>query len=206
MDIKDILSEIISNYGYIGIFISVMLEYANVPLPSELILPLVGVLSVGKNISLIVAIGVSVIAGLVGSIVNYYIGYFYGNKIIELVSNRYNKVEVSINKSYKFINKNKKMALMISRVIPGIRTLISLVAGSVHINSMEFIGYSFIGIFIWNSILIFSGYIVGDNLDLIYTYLSNYSLLLLGVIFILLMGLGYKYLKNKKSKDSYTNL
>lgn len=200
MDTKHIIEEIISNYGYIGIFTSVMLEYANIPLPSEIILPFVGILSLGKNISLITSIGVTVLGGVLGSIINYYIGYFYGNKAIEFILKKYKNTATHIEKSYTFLKKNIKIALILSRIIPGIRTIISIVAGSVRISIKEFIAYSFIGILIWNSALILIGYTIGYNFNLIYEHINKYSLIVIWIVFLILIYIWFKHLKNKKLK------
>ncbi len=69
MEIREILSESVINYGYIAIFIIVMLEYANVPLPSELVLPLVGIVSINGDVSLTISILISSIGGICGSII-----------------------------------------------------------------------------------------------------------------------------------------
>ena len=114
----------------------------------------------------------------------YYIGYFYGNKITEIISNRNSKLDRSIDKSYEFLKRNRKHTLLISRIIPGIRTIISIIAGVIRINTVEFIGYSFLGITLWNNALIFLGYLIGENIEKIVDYLNKYFLFIIAIAFI----------------------
>ena len=82
MEIGNIIEEFILNYGLISILIIVALEYANLPLPSEIVLPLAGILSNEYNMNVILVILVSILGGIVGSLTNYYIGYKFGNPLI----------------------------------------------------------------------------------------------------------------------------
>jgi membrane protein DedA with SNARE-associated domain len=74
MELSSLIEEFIRSYGPISIFLIVALEYANVPLPSEVVLPLVGILALEFNMNLFMVILISVLGGVFGSIINYYLG------------------------------------------------------------------------------------------------------------------------------------
>jgi membrane protein DedA with SNARE-associated domain len=198
MEISLLIEEFIKNYGIVSIFIIVALEYANAPLPSELVLPLVGILALKFDMSLSLVIIASILGGLFGSIINYYLGYKFGQPLLALIKNRYPKTKKSIKASYRWLAKYEKISVMLSRLVPLARTFISIVAGVTKMNVVEFALYSGVGIAVWNTILIFIGYILGNNMDLISTILKNYSnvlIVILGVGFI-----GYLIFRYKKHK------
>ncbi len=198
MEISLLIEEFIKNYGVISIFIIVALEYANAPLPSELVLPLVGILALKFNMSLSLVIIASILGGLFGSIINYYLGYKFGQPLLSLIKNKYPKTKKSIKASYRWLSKYEKISVMLSRLVPLARTFISIVAGVTKMNVVEFAIYSGIGIAVWNTILIFIGYILGNNMSLISTILKNYSnvlIVILGVVFV-----GYLIFRHKKHR------
>lgn len=198
MEISLLIEEFIKNYGIVSIFIIVALEYANAPLPSELVLPLVGILALKFDMSLSLVIIASILGGLFGSIINYYLGYKFGQPLLALIKNKYPKTKKSIKASYRWLAKYEKISVMLSRLVPLARTFISIVAGVTKMNVVEFAIYSGIGIAVWNTILIFIGYILGNNMSLISTILKNYSnvlIVILGVVFV-----GYIIIRHKNHK------
>lgn len=200
MDIKIIMQEFIINYGLISVFIIVALEYANFPLPSEIILTGLGMIAAKYDMNIISILIVSVLGGLAGSILNYYIGLKLGRCALEKMMMIFPRSKNSIKKSYKFICKYDKTSVCISRIIPVARTVISIVAGVVDMNLFLFTIYSAIGITLWNTVLIFVGYIVEDNLTIIIGLVKKYSL---GISFLILIILAIyllnKFVKSKKN-------
>ena len=198
MEISLLIEEFIKNYGIVSIFIIVALEYANAPLPSELVLPLVGILALKFDMSLSLVIIASILGGLFGSIINYYLGYKFGQPLLALIKNRYPKTKKSIKASYRWLAKYEKISVMLSRLVPLARTFISIVAGVTKMNVVEFSIYSGIGIAVWNTILIFIGYILGNNMGLISTILKNYSNVL--IVTIVVGSIGYLIFRHRKNK------
>lgn len=201
MELSTIIEHFIMEYGLISIFIIVTLEYANAPLPSEIVLPFAGVLSLKFGMNLASVIFISILGGILGSVINYYLGYKFGNPLIDFLKRKYPKTKKSIKSSYKWITKYDKVSVMISRLVPLARTFISIVAGVTKMNIVAFMLYSTIGIGIWNTILISMGYIVGNNMVLIGDILSKYSIFI-GVLIVLILGYLIK-VKIKEHKNKY---
>lgn len=198
MEISSLIEEFIKNYGIVSIFIIVALEYANAPLPSELVLPLVGILALKFDMSLSLVIIASILGGLFGSIINYYLGYKFGKPLLALIKNRYPKTKKSIKASYRWLAKYEKISVMLSRLVPLARTFISIVAGVTKMDVVEFALYSGIGIAVWNTILIFIGYVLGDNMSLIYMILEKYSSIVVCILVIIFIGyIINRYVKNR---------
>lgn len=184
MELELLIEKIIINYGIISIFIIVALEYANFPLPSEVVLPFVGIFAYEYNMGFFNVLTVSILGGVLGSLINYYLGFKFGKPLIDLIIDKFPKTRKSVKSSYSWIKKYDKISIMISRLVPLARTFISIVAGVIKMNVIAFTIYSTIGISIWNACLILIGYIVGDNLVQIRTILERYSLFIIVVIMI----------------------
>ena len=199
MNLEIILQDFIINYGLLSIFILVALEYANFPLPSEVILPVIGMVSFGYGLNIVEVIIVSTLGGIFGSILNYYLGYYLGDPMVLWIKRKMPKSKKAIKASYHFLQKYDKISVFLSRVVPVARTVISIIAGVIRMNIASFTIYSSIGILIWNTLLIGCGYMVSDNLEIIATIISRYSVVIgiLGLILVLI----YMYKINQKNKQ-----
>lgn len=201
MNFLDYIISIIESLGYFGVFFSVFLEYACLPLPSEILLPFIGVLSSYGTFNLITAVIVSVIAGLLGSTICYYIGYFGGAPILDWLSSKSSSARKSLIKLNSFLAKYDKYAVFIARMFPVTRTYVSLAVGGLKMKYRTFISYSFVGIVIWNSILISLGYFLGENTPLIESILSKYTFVAVGFAIILLCLLAYTFIKKSRNRS-----
>ena len=169
---------LIDEYGAYIIFLAIFLEYACFPLPSEVILPLAGAIGYNANISPVLMIALSSIAGLLGALLCYYLGVLGSLPFFKPKS----KEE---NDSISFYEKYGNWAILFGRLIPLCRTYISFIAGVKKHKVWKYILFSSIGIIIWNSILITLGYVFYDNIDIISIWYSEYKFIILGLICII---------------------
>ena len=161
MDIQTVLNYF-TEYGLIFLFVIVFLEYMNLPgLPAGIIMPAAGILIAGQDMNFITALIVSVLAGLLGSYILYFIGYFLGKPVLDKFYQKYKKLRPSINKAISYTEKHGNKGVFIARLIPVARTLISLTVGTVRMNFVSFTLYSILGITIWKSVFIYAGYAFG---------------------------------------------
>lgn len=198
MNLGIIIQNFIEQYGIISIFVIILLEYSNMPIPSEVVLPVVGIIASGGSISMSEAIFISLVAGLVGSLLNYYLGYYLGNPLLKKIVKINPKLQRSVNSSMWWINKYGELSVMISRVIPLARTFISIPAGVLKMKLSKFLIYSSLGIVLWNTSLIYLGYVCGNNIELIANILNKYSIV---TIFILIIGATTAFLITIFSKN-----
>ncbi len=161
MDVQTVLNYF-TQYGLIFLFVIVLLEYMNLPgLPAGIIMPAAGILIAGRDMNFITALIVSVLAGLLGSYILYFIGYFLGKPVLDKFYQKYQKLRPSINKAISYTEKHGSKGVFIARLIPVARTLISLTVGTMRMNFLSFTIYSILGITIWNSVFIYAGYAFG---------------------------------------------
>lgn len=154
--------DLFSQYGLVFIFIIIMLEYMNCPgLAAGIVMPGVGILAKRLGLNLLVLLGISVVAGVVASIILYYVSYFIGKPIVDFIYKKFPKSRHSIDKSMAIIEKHGSKGFLISRLMPVVRTLVPIPAGIFRVDIKSYVVYSAIGIAIWNSVLISIGYIFG---------------------------------------------
>ncbi|WP_092923854.1 DedA family protein [Romboutsia hominis] len=203
MALEQFLEVFIREYGLISMFLLVALEYANFPLPSEVVLPLIGMVGASYDMDFVTILITTTIAGIVGSLLNYWLGAKFGDGLLDYIRKKFPKTKKSLSASYNFIKKYNKSAIMLSRFVPVARTAISLVAGTVKMNVWYFILYSSIGILFWNLVLIGGGYFIGNKVlasgGIINTIVMVTTVLVVGIVIIL-------FIKNiKKSKCKSKN-
>lgn len=180
--------EFMSIFGYWGISLGMAAESACIPLPSELILPVAGFMAASNKITLVGA-NISVLCGsLIGSIIAYSIGYNYGRNFIF----KYGKYLLISDKHFikaeKFFNKYGCTAVFLARLLPVIRTFISLPAGITRMNLMKFIIFSAAGAIPWNFTLIYLGYkFQKDYNNIISPIFHNFELITISVLLFIIL-------------------
>lgn len=154
---------VLDKLGYVGIFAGMALESACIPIPSEAILPFGGYLSFTGRLNLIAMILIGTIGGTAGSIGAYYLGKLGGRPLVEKYADKLRISKSKIEKSDEYFNKYGEKIVFFSRLLPIIRTFISLPAGISKMEFKKFTMYTFLGSLIWSIILGYVGYKMGEN-------------------------------------------
>jgi membrane protein DedA with SNARE-associated domain len=199
------LTDMIYDYGLLAMFIIILLEYGCFPVSSEIVLPLSGAVASINNTHFLVILPLSIIAGLIGTGICYTVGWFGGGAIINAVKRKFPKSEKSINASYERFNKNGASAVCIGRVIPLVRTYIALIAGSAKLKPSTYFLFSFLGITIWNTLLIGLGYSLRENYGKVSDYYVRYKhnlIPVLIIVFVLIILNRIYKARKKRSADS----
>lgn len=180
----EFIMSFIAQLGYTGIFFLMILESALIPIPSEIIMPFSGFLSsTGRLDPLLVTLSGS-LGNLVGSILTYYLGIKAGRKFI-LKYGRYILIKKEhLESTENLFERYGDRISFAGRLLPGIRTYVSLPAGIGKTNFTKFVAYTFAGSLIWNSMLTYVGMSLGSNwknIDKYSTYLDVAALLAVAV-------------------------
>jgi membrane protein DedA with SNARE-associated domain len=168
--IIDFVISFISTLGYPGIFLLSILESALIPIPSEIIMPFSGFLVSNGTFEPVSVVLAGTFGNLVGSILTYYLGIKAGRAFIL----RYGKY-ILFKKSHlefteELFQKYGDKISFFCRLLPAIRTYISLPCGVGKTNFVKFSIYTFLGSLIWNSMLTYVGIIFGQNWENIDKY------------------------------------
>jgi membrane protein DedA with SNARE-associated domain len=179
----------IESTGYLGIIFLMFLENVFPPIPSEVIMPLAGfMVAEGKQ----KLIGV-IIAGTVGSVLGalplYYAGFFLGEERLKQFADKHGRwLTVSrhdLERAKKWLDRHGGLAVLLCRLVPGVRSLISIPAGIARMNVASFLFYTALGAGIWTALLAFAGYLLGAKFAQVGEYLNPASYVVFGAILII---------------------
>ena len=159
----EVIMEYFARYGGIGIFVIVLLEYLNLPgFPAGVIMPLAGIWAAKGQIHFIPALIITVAAGLTGSLILYWLGYKGGELFLQRYLNKFPKQRPVIEEKLSWVKEKGSVGIFISKLIPMIRTLISIPAGVAKMNLAKYTVSSTLGIFVWNLFFVGAGYFLVD--------------------------------------------
>lgn len=188
---------LIQTSGYLGVFILMTLESALIPIPSEITMPFSGFLVSTGNLSFILVVLAGAFGNLIGSLMAYALGYYLEETVILSLVGKYGKfilmTKEDYEKSLKWFNKYGEAITFFSRLLPAVRTFISLPAGLAEMNILKFSIYTFLGSLIWSTFLTYIGVYLGDNWHSLEGYFRKFEILIAGTfIFVVIFYLNHK--------------
>lgn len=157
----------IASVGYAGVALLIALEVVFPPIPSEVVLPLAGSLSAAGRFNFVLVILAATVGSLMGAALLYALGRWGGERRIGGWLDRYGKwLLLSRDDLYKtrdWFARHGNYAVLVARLVPGMRSYVSVPAGLAAMPFGRFLAFSAIGSGIWNSILVLAGYYLGSN-------------------------------------------
>lgn len=166
----DFIVHFLLDWGYIALFICMALENMNIPIPSEIILGFAGFLVSQHIFDFTTATIVATIAGLVGSLLSYYMGLKGGRNLMLRHTAKSGLGAKKLSLAKNWFEKYGGLAVFTGRLLPGIRTFISLPAGIAKYPLKKFIIYTLLGTIPWTIFLIYMGDFLGENWTLLIDY------------------------------------
>ncbi|MCI8287573.1 MAG: DedA family protein [Lachnospiraceae bacterium] len=164
MDLSS-LTYYFTRYGAVAIFVIVLLEYLNLPgFPAGIIMPLSGVMAAKGNIHFFWVMVISVSAGLLGSLILYGLGRKGGDLFLKAYIRKFPKQKEVLEKNLDWIRKKGCIGVFLGKLIPMIRTIVSIPAGVIRMDLLKYIVSSTCGIIIWNFVFVGAGYVMGDQI------------------------------------------
>lgn len=159
-----VIMDYLANYGIVAVFIIVLLEYMNMPgFPAGVIMPLAGIWSARGQLGFLTTMIVTVAAGLVGSLLLYALGRFGGEVFLNKYYKKFPKQQNMIEEKMEYIRQKGCVGIFISKLLPAIRTIISIPAGVIRMDLRKYIISSTLGIIVWNFVFVGAGYFFGDT-------------------------------------------
>ncbi|AOV09295.1 alkaline phosphatase [Sporosarcina ureilytica] len=175
-----------SEFGYIGVLLLIMLENIFPPIPSEVILTFGGFMTTYSNMTVVGVIIAATIGSVVGAMILYSIGLIIDVRRLEKIVDRWGKylrlTRKDIHRADAWFDKYGPWTVFFCRLIPLIRSLISIPAGMSNMNFPLFILLTTLGSLLWNGILVMVGVSVGENWQSIVTYMDVFS----NIVYILI--------------------
>jgi membrane protein DedA with SNARE-associated domain len=196
-DIVGFIVDIVSELGYIGIFIMMFLESSFFPFPSEVVMVPAGYLASKGEMNIYMAIGAGIIGSLAGAVFNYLLAVKYGRAFLSKYGKYVLVKEETLQKMEDFFAKHGHISTFSGRLIPAVRQYISLPAGLARMNLWKFSLYTSLGAGIWVLILTLLGYFIGQNEAMVKEYLQ----MIIISILVLLGVLIFFYIRIKMKKE-----
>ena len=187
-------------FGYSGIFGLMLLESSSLPIPSEVILPFAGYLTISGQLNFWIILAFATVAGVLGSIVDYYIGL---KGVQSLIKHKvWGKALLSatqLEAAEKWFNKHGSVMVFVSRLIPGFRTTFSFPAGAVRMPLKKFVALTTAGCFLWSAVLVYLGVYLGENWKLV-AGASRY--IILAAVAVAIIVVAFYLVKSRRKKKN----
>lgn len=187
--------ELISTLGYTGLFLSMTLESAAIPLPSEVIVPFSGFLASTGRFDFWLVVLVASLANLTGAIILYFVGFYWGTAFLRKYGKYFLMHQADIEKMERWLQRNEKKVAFFSRVLPGTRTFSSIVIGAGKVRFSVFFWYTLIGSFIWNLPWTYLGYAAGSRWNTFHPLIRKFDYLIVSIIAVVLIVFIYRHAK-----------
>jgi len=199
----EIITQLIAEYGYIALFGLTVLETVFPPIPSELIMPFAGYASAQGLMRLDASIAIAAAGSLIGATGLYAIGRLVSREVIHhwftKAGKRFGYSEKDLIKAEDWFDNHRRRTVFFGRVIPGVRSVVSLPAGYRRMPLPMFLAATALGTFIWSAALTITGYVLTDNYERVSGFISTGGKL---VVVIILLAIGLSagvHIKRKKT-------
>lgn len=174
---------VVSKIGYWGIFLLMVLDNANIPIPSEVTMPFSGFLASRGDFGFLGAVIAGTIGSLIGSWISYLIALWLKNPLEKFLK-KFSWLNKEYERAERFFKKHGELSVFWGRFIPVVRTFISFPAGIFRVKFLKFSVLTLGGSFIWSFTFALAGYLLGENWIVIEHYFKKFDYLIVGVIIV----------------------
>jgi len=181
----------IGSLGEVGVFFLMLLQSANIPVPSEVIMPFSGFLASKGEFGFWIIVTVGTLGNLAGSLISYHLATPMKKRL---------EHKKEFQSAERWFQRFGIRSVFIGRMVPVVSTFISFPAGLFKVNLLKFSALTFMGAFIWNSVLAYGGFFLGENWNILGPYFRKFDYLLVGIVIIGIGTYTWYHLKGRKAK------
>ncbi len=201
--IKIWVEQIISSMGYVGLYLVMFLENVFPPIPSEVVLPLAGSLTLTGRFSIFWITVIGMLGSLTGAFLFYGLGKWLGEPRVRILMEKYGRYALlstnDLDRSLEWFDKYDDWVIFFSRMVPIVRSLISIPAGIAAMDITKFSFFTILGTALWSFLLALGGKLLGEQWPLIAEFINTYQNIVLVVTgSAVLLFIGSRLLKKKK--------
>jgi membrane protein DedA with SNARE-associated domain len=191
-----------ASLGYFGPLILMALESCNIPIPSEIVLPLSGFLVAQGKFAFWPAVFAGTLGGTLGSAISYWIGALGGRPLM-LRYGKYILIDAGdAAKADHFFAKYGEATAFFSRLLPVVRTFISLPAGITRMHFGKFVIYTFAGSLIWSMVLVYVGEVLGQNWIEVRDFLQRFDYLIVVLLLLAVALYVYRHVSHSRRLEA----
>ena len=201
--IKIWVEQIISSMGYVGLYLVMFLENVFPPIPSEVVLPLAGNLTLTGRFSIFWITIIGMLGSLTGAFLFYGLGKWLGEARVRTIMEKYGRYALlstnDLDRSLEWFDKYDDWVIFFSRMVPIVRSLISIPAGIADMDITKFSFFTILGTALWSFLLALGGRLLGEQWPLIAEFINTYqNIVLVIAITAVLLFIGSRLSKKKK--------
>lgn len=194
---------IMSELGYVGIVFLMFLENVFPPIPSELIMPAAGFAAARGELSIVGVIIAGGVGSVLGAVALYAVGRQMNEQRLIALTERYGKwlllSPADIRKADDWFDRHGRKIVFFGRLIPGIRSLLSIPAGMSGMPFGQFLLYTSLGTTLWSGLLALAGYQLGNHYEVVETWLAPIGQLVLVLLLLLVAKWIWQRLQQRRS-------
>jgi len=198
------VQQFIASYGYLAIFVLMLAESACIPVPSELIMTFGGALAAGAvpgtHLNLIGVILAGTAGNVAGSYIAWAVGRYGGQPALRRWGKRLRLREHDLDRAVAWFDRYGNKAVLIGRLLPVVRTFISLPAGIAGMPPLRFGIYTTLGCLPWTTALAVAGYAVGANWESIVTAFHGPSYIIAGIVLVAIVLAAWRYARRRRAE------
>ena len=191
--------EFIAAWGYVAIAVLMAAENACIPIPSELILGFAGYLIFDGQLGFGGALAAGMAGGLAGSFFAYAVGHYGGRSFVDKYGHYFFIKKSHVDVAQRWFDKYGLKAVFFSRMLPVVRTFISLPAGFAHVDSKRFVIYTLAGALPWTALILFAGMALGKSWKVLLAIGHQASIVFIVICAVVIAGLYIRYRRRKKA-------
>ena len=195
--ILQMIRDTVASWGYVGIVAMMAIESANIPLPSEAIMPTAGLLVQKGQMNFHLAALAGAVGCLIGSIPSYFLGLYGGRPFVQKYGRWLLLSEKDLDTADRWVDKWGDWAFFICRMLPVVRTFISFPAGVLKAHFGMFCLFTFVGSWAWCYLLTWVGIKFGENMEMFINIWHKFDI---AIVAVCALGFGwylYRHLKHK---------
>jgi membrane protein DedA with SNARE-associated domain len=202
----NLIQSLYLSMDWYGVIALMAIESACIPFPSELIMPLAGWMLIEAKslpVSFVFAAGAyGALGNTIGSVVAYYVGMWAGRPLL----NKYGRYILisrhDLDLADRWFSRSGSWTVFVSRLLPVIRTYISLPAGIARMNIVKFLAYTFTGSFLWSTGLAYGGYQMGEHWEKLRDAMRPFDPLFIAIVVILIGLYVYRHIRHIRDKSA----
>ncbi|MGO3646810.1 DedA family protein [Candidatus Corynebacterium faecigallinarum] len=198
---------LMDTFGAVGVGLAILLETVFPPIPSELVLPMAGFASTQGELNVWAAIAGATTGSMVGAWLLYWLGVVIGAERLRSIADRIWLTDAAdVDKALTWFSRFGEISILIGRLIPGVRSLISIPAGIHGMGVVKFSALTLLGSGVWNGVLIWLGVLLGENWTVVSDTMDRYSTVVYMLLVLAVVAcVFYLVRRDRKRKQKVAN-
>ncbi|MFG1676420.1 DedA family protein [Micromonospora sp. NPDC049282] len=199
------VASVIDSLGAVGVALLVALESIIPPIPSEIVLAMAGYLSAEGRFNVVVIVLAATVGSLLGALVLYWLGAALGEDRLKRWLDHIPLVDrEDLEKADRWFERHGRLAVLIGRLVPVVRSLVSIPAGANRMPLGEFVLLTTLGSGVWNTLIVGAGFLLGSRWENVDRYSQWFNYAIFAVFGVMIVSWAVKKVRRRRARQSVT--